>query len=393
MGHENTEETAQSPSTALKTHIEFKNVYKNYHHDDYVVKNLNLNVYENEFVTLLGPSGSGKTTCLMMLAGFESITSGTISINGQPIQDTLPHKREIGMVFQNYALFPHMNVGKNLAFPLEVRGMSKTEREQKVKRALELVQLEGFENRKPSQLSGGQQQRIAIARALVYEPKIVLMDEPLGALDRRLREEMQFEIRRLHHELDVTMIYVTHDQQEALVLSDRVAVFNDGEIQQIATPEVLYEEPNRVFVSSFIGDNNVLFGVVKTMEDNEICTVDLDGDNQVQALAVTHHNPGDEVWLAIRPERVALRPKKDFFGNDFSATVNDVVFMGDHLKLNITTCGIRNFIIKIKNVAGHGAVLPGDEIRIGWAALDCRAIAKHTMPNLEEKKHEHADTH
>ena len=383
MEHEDTEEAAQSPSKAPKTHIEFKNVFKSYHQEDYVVKDLNLNVYENEFVTLLGPSGSGKTTCLMMLAGFESITSGTILIDGQPIQDTLPHKREIGMVFQNYALFPHMNVGKNLAFPLEVRGISKTEREQKVKRALELVQLEGFENRKPSQLSGGQQQRIAIARALVYEPKIVLMDEPLGALDRRLREEMQFEIRRLHHELDVTMIYVTHDQQEALVLSDRVAVFNDGEIQQIATPEVLYEEPNRVFVSSFIGDNNVLFGVVKTMEDNEICTVDLDGDNQVQALAVTHHKPGDEVWLAIRPERVSLRPKKDFFGNDFSATVNDVVFMGDHLKLNIATCGIRNFIIKIKNVAGHGAVLPGDEIRIGWAALDCRAIAKDTMPNLE----------
>ena len=386
MEHEDAAATAQTPSTAPKTHIEFKNVYKSYHHEDYVVRDLNLQVYENEFVTLLGPSGSGKTTCLMMLAGFESITAGTISIDGQPIQDTLPHKREIGMVFQNYALFPHMSVGKNLSFPLEVRGISKAEREQKVKRALELVQLEGFEDRKPSQLSGGQQQRIAIARALVYEPKIVLMDEPLGALDRRLREEMQFEIRRLHHELNVTMIYVTHDQQEALVLSDRVAVFNDGVIQQIATSEVLYEEPNRVFVSSFIGDNNVLFGVVKTMEDNEICTVDLDGDNQVQALAVTPHEPGDEVWLAIRPERISLRPKTDFFVNDFSAKINDVVFMGDHLKLNVTTCGIRNFIIKIKNVAGHGAVLPGDELRIGWAALDCRAIAKDNFSKEEGAK-------
>ena len=372
------------PETSSKTHIEFEHVYKSYDNESNVVRDLNLKIEENEFLTLLGPSGSGKTTCLMLLAGFEPISSGSIKIHGQPIQDILPHKRNIGMVFQNYALFPHMSVGKNLEFPLEVRGVSKSRRVESVERALDLVQLSGFENRKPSQLSGGQQQRVAIARALVYEPSIVLMDEPLGALDRRLREEMQYEIRRLHQQLDVTMIYVTHDQQEAMVLSDRVAVFQDGLVQQIATPETLYEEPGRVFVSSFIGDNNVLYGVVKKIEDNEICHVDLDGDNRVQALAVTHHNPGDEVWLTIRPERVSIRPEKDTYTNDFPAIVNDVVFMGDHLRLNVTTCGVRDFIVKIPNIVGHGGVLPGDEIRIGWAALDCRAIAREI--NLEQKE-------
>lgn len=377
------DEVPQSSETDTKTHIEFEHVYKSYDNDTQVVRDLNLKIQENEFLTLLGPSGSGKTTCLMLLAGFEPISSGSIKIYGQPIQDILPHKRNIGMVFQNYALFPHMTVGKNLEFPLEVRGIDKSQRAEKVQRALDLVQLGGFEDRKPSQLSGGQQQRVAIARALVYEPSIVLMDEPLGALDRRLREEMQYEIRRLHQRLEVTMIYVTHDQQEAMVLSDRVAVFQDGIVQQIATPETLYEEPGRVFVSSFIGDNNVLYGVVKKVEENEICHVDLDGDNRVQALAVTHHEPGDEVWLTIRPERVSIRPDKDTYTNDFPATVEDVVFMGDHLRLNVTTCGVRDFIIKIPNIVGHGGVLPGDEIRIGWAALDCRAIAQET--NSEQK--------
>jgi len=381
-----TDEEVQIPEPGSNTHIEFEHVYKSYDNETHVVRDLNLEIEENEFLTLLGPSGSGKTTCLMLLAGFEPISSGSIKIFGQPIQDILPHKRNIGMVFQNYALFPHMSVGKNLEFPLEVRGVNKSQREQQVQRALELVQLGGFEDRKPSQLSGGQQQRVAIARALVYEPSIVLMDEPLGALDRRLREEMQYEIRRLHQQLEVTMIYVTHDQQEAMVLSDRVAVFQDGVVQQIATPETLYEEPARVFVSSFIGDNNVLFGVVKEIQDNEICHVDLDGDNRVQALAVTHHNPGDEVWLTIRPERISIRPEKDMYTNNFPAKVKDVVFMGDHLRLNVTTCGVRDFIVKIPNIVGHGGVLPGDEIRIGWAALDCRAIAREPEVVIQNKK-------
>ncbi|MDE2978671.1 MAG: ATP-binding cassette domain-containing protein, partial [Acidobacteriota bacterium] len=222
-------------------HVEFVGVDKSYDGENLVVRGLDLAVERGEFLTLLGPSGSGKTTCLMMLAGFEAPTAGTIRIAGRPIQDLPPHRRGIGMVFQNYALFPHMTVGGNLAFPLEVRGVEPAPRRERVKRALSLVQLEGLEDRRPAQLSGGQQQRVAIARALVFEPEIVLMDEPLGALDRRLREEMQYEIRRIHSTLGVTVVYVTHDQQEAMTLSDRVAVFHNGVIEQAASPEVLYE--------------------------------------------------------------------------------------------------------------------------------------------------------
>ena len=372
-------ESPEENSTDIEpkdVHIEFKDVSKSFDQKHQIIQNLNLAIHRGEFLTMLGPSGSGKTTCLMMLAGFETPTSGAITVNGNPIQQLMPHRRNIGMVFQHYALFPHMNVGKNLAFPLEVRRIPKTERTEKIEKALELVQLEGYQDRMPTQLSGGQQQRVAIARALVFEPDIVLMDEPLGALDRRLREEMQFEIRRLHKQLGVTMVYVTHDQQEAMVLSDQVAVLQNGKIEQIAPPETLYEEPNRVFVSSFIGDNNLLFGVVKKVEDNEICHVDLNGEDRVQAFTVSPHQPGDEVWVSVRPERVKLSPKKDMYVNEFEAIVDDMAFMGDHLRLNLTTCGIKRFNVKIQNVVGHGRVLPGDTVRIGWAALDCRALAK-----------------
>jgi putative spermidine/putrescine transport system ATP-binding protein len=214
---------------------------------------------------MLGPSGSGKTTCLMMLAGFEPATHGEIYLNDRPINNVPPHKRGIGMVFQNYALFPHMTVAENLAFPLQVRGMDKAEQETKVKRALEMVELGAFGNRRPAQLSGGQQQRVAVARALVFDPELVLMDEPLGALDKQLREQMQYEIKHIHENLGVTVVYVTHDQTEALTMSDRVAVFNDGVIQQLSSPDVLYENPQNSFVAQFIGENNKLNGKVTSV--------------------------------------------------------------------------------------------------------------------------------
>ncbi len=231
---------SSSPNDAF---VAFEHVQKSYDGVSLVVKDLNLSIGKGEFLTMLGPSGSGKTTCLMMLAGFETATNGEIRLDGKPINQVPPHKRGIGMVFQNYALFPHMTVGENLSFPLEVRGMGKDEREAKVKRALDMVQMYGFINRRPAQLSGGQQQRIALARALVFDPKLVLMDEPLGALDKQLREHMQFEIKHLHESLGITVVYVTHDQGEALTMSDRVAVFNDGRIQQLAPPADLYERP------------------------------------------------------------------------------------------------------------------------------------------------------
>ena len=217
-------------STKNDAFVEFDRVQKSYDGETLVVKDLNLNMPQGEFLTLLGPSGSGKTTCLMMLAGFETATHGDIRLDGTSINNIPPHKRGIGMVFQNYALFPHMTVAENLSFPLEVRGMGKSDREAKVQRALDMVQMGAFGGRRPAQLSGGQQQRIALAWALVFEPELVLMDEPLGALDKQLREHMQFEITRLAHDLGITTMYVTHDQTEALTMSDRVAVFEDGEL-------------------------------------------------------------------------------------------------------------------------------------------------------------------
>lgn len=223
--------------------VRFEQVQKSYDGETFVVKDLNLDIQQGEFLSLLGPSGSGKTTCLMMLAGFEYPTTGNIYLDQQNINRVPPHQRNIGMVFQNYALFPHMTVEKNLEYPLKVRRLPASERKAKVRKALEMVQMEAFAKRYPAQMSGGQQQRIALARALVFEPKLVLMDEPLGALDKQLREHMQLELKALHQSLGITFVYVTHDQSEALTMSDRVAVFNDGIIQQISSVNTLYEAP------------------------------------------------------------------------------------------------------------------------------------------------------
>ena len=353
-------------------YVEFRGVTKTYDGKVLVVDGLDLQVQQGEFLTLLGPSGSGKTTCLMMLAGFEVPTSGSIRLRGQEIADTPARKRGIGMVFQNYALFPHLTVGQNLSFPLEVRKVEPARRREQVDRALQLVRLQGFEDRKPGQLSGGQQQRVAIARALVFEPDLVLMDEPLGALDRRLREEMQYEIRRIQRSLGVTFVYVTHDQQEAMVLSDRVAVFNDGTLQQVATPEELYEEPMRSFVARFIGENNRLQGTIESVEGG-LCQVRV-GDSSVRALLVAAGEVGDATTLSIRPERVELAPNAGMFANEFEAHVEELTFLGDHIRVLVRLLGRDDFIVKIPNIVGHGAVLAGDRVRIGWTPTDCRAL-------------------
>ena len=363
--------------TFSDVHVRFDSVYKSYDRQTNVIQDLNLDIYRGEFVTMLGPSGSGKSTCLMMLAGFERTSAGNIEINGRAVQDIPPHKRGIGMVFQNYALFPHMTVGNNLAFPLEVRNVPTQQREQRINDVLELVQLADFRDRKPAQLSGGQQQRVAIARALVFEPDLVLMDEPLGALDRRLREEMQYEIRRIQRQIGVTMVYVTHDQTEAMVLSDRIAVFRDGKIEQIADPITMYEEPNRVFVSSFIGENNKLFGTVRNISDNQLCEVEVNG-TIVNAFKVGDVEVNQQVALSIRPERVVVEPQTGSLSNIFDAEIHDIVFLGDNLRLKLSVCGDMNFIVKIPNTAGHGAVLKGDNVRVGWAALDCRTLEIET---------------
>ncbi len=255
--------------------VKFDKVDKSYDGKVLVVKDLNLDIEEGEFVTMLGPSGSGKTTCLMMLAGFETPTNGEIFLDNNPISNIPPHKRGIGMVFQNYALFPHMTVFENLAFPLKVRKISQEDIEKKVDKALAMVSLGGFANRMPGQLSGGQQQRVAVARALVFDPAVVLMDEPLGALDKNLRESMQYEIKHIHESIGVTVVYVTHDQGEALTMSNRIAVFNDGKVQQLSSPDKLYEEPVNSFVAEFIGENNTFGGEVSEIS-NETCKVKLE---------------------------------------------------------------------------------------------------------------------
>ena len=375
---EGVEEAGSAPSRdedearfGVDAYVEFDDVSKSYDGVEQIVRNLHLTVREGEFLTLLGPSGSGKTTCLMMLAGFEVPTGGAIRINGQAVDAVPPRRRNIGMVFQNYALFPHMTVGANLSFPLEVRGLDKDAVAERIARALQLVRLEGFEDRRPGQLSGGQQQRVAIARALVFEPRLVLMDEPLGALDRRLREEMQFEIRRIQRTLGVTVVYVTHDQQEAMAMSDRVAVFNGGRIEQVAPPEVLYEEPERPFVASFIGDNNLLRGKVAAV-DGDTCDVTV-GDLTVNAFMVQEHAVGDDVVLAVRPERTGLAAEAGMYTNEFEVRVRDMAFLGDHLRV-LTDVGGQTFVVKIPNIVGHGGVLAGERVRIGWATLDCRAL-------------------
>jgi putative spermidine/putrescine transport system ATP-binding protein len=360
--------------TVASPMVRFENVQKSYDGETLVVKNLNLDIAKGEFLTMLGPSGSGKTTTLMMLAGFETATHGEIMLEGRPINQVAPHNRGIGMVFQNYALFPHMTVGENLAFPLEVRGMGKDERETKIKRALDMVQMKGYENRRPAQLSGGQQQRIALARALVFDPKLVLMDEPLGALDKQLREHMQFEIKHLHHRLGVTVIYVTHDQGEALTMSDRIAVFNDGIVQQLATPSDLYERPENSFVAGFIGENNKLMGTVESIGKGT-CTIKLATGEVIDATPVNVTAKGQKTLVSIRPERVEFKPK-DFpkGAHTISAEVLEFIYMGDLYRTRLKVAGSDNFVIKSKNAQGQQQLKPGEKIKVGWHPQDARAL-------------------
>lgn len=354
--------------------VTFDRVQKSYDGETLVVKDLNLSIGKGEFLTMLGPSGSGKTTCLMMLAGFETATNGEIRLDGQPINQVPPHKRGIGMVFQNYALFPHMTVGENLAFPLEVRGMGKSEREEKIMRALDMVQMGAFANRRPSQLSGGQQQRIALARALVFDPKLVLMDEPLGALDKQLREHMQYEIKHLHESLGITVVYVTHDQGEALTMSDRVAVFNDGRIQQLAPPDELYERPQNSFVAQFIGENNELPGTVESLNGAH-CNVRLGTGELIDATPVNITSSGQQTLVSIRPERIEFKPEMMPEGaHMISAEVLEVVYMGDIFRTRMRVAGSDNFVMKSRNTIGQTKLKPGEKIKIGWHPEDARAL-------------------
>ncbi|MFQ5438536.1 MAG: ABC transporter ATP-binding protein, partial [Paracoccaceae bacterium] len=290
---------------------------------------------------------------------------------GRPINNIPPHKRGIGMVFQNYALFPHMTVGENLSFPLEVRKQGKSEREENVKKALDMVQMGDFINRRPAQLSGGQQQRIALARSLVFEPDLVLMDEPLGALDKQLREHMQYEIKHLHDRLGVTVVYVTHDQSEALTMSDRIAVFDDGVIQQLATPDDLYERPENAFVAQFIGENNTLSATVKSVNDG-VATIDFGNGTSGEALAVNCGDVGSKTTLSIRPERVSIGAESG--SNAVVADVLELIYLGDHIRCRMNVLGNDSFVVKIPNASGNKRLVVGEKTKVSWSKEDCRAL-------------------
>ncbi len=351
--------------------VTFNDISKSYDGHNYVVRGLELAIAQGEFLTLLGPSGSGKTTTLMMLAGFETPTSGEIYLDGKPLSRRPPHERDIGMVFQNYALFPHLTVAENLAFPLEVRRRPKAEIRTRVAAALEMVRLPQVGARRPSQLSGGQQQRVALARALVFEPRLVLMDEPLGALDKQLRDHMQYEIRALHDRLGVTVVYVTHDQSEALTMSNRIAVFAAGRVRQLATPDVLYETPADLFVATFVGESNLFTGAVAARDADTAC-VALDDGTRVLATAMDVGAAGATGVVMVRPEKLLLGPAAAGCDNRFSARVEDVVYHGDHLRVRLAAFG-RDDIIGRMPTGGSGQPAIGSTLAFGFRATDARA--------------------
>jgi putative spermidine/putrescine transport system ATP-binding protein len=323
--------------------VRFSGVQKTYDGKTLVVRGLDLDIRRGEFLSLLGPSGSGKTTTLMMLAGFESPTAGEILLDGHPITRTPPHKRNFGMVFQNYALFPHMTVGDNVAYPLTVRKVAKSEIASRVEKALSMVQLAGKDDRYPGQLSGGQQQRVALARALVFGPQLVLMDEPLGALDKQLREHMQIELKELHRQLGVTFVYVTHDQGEALTMSDRVAVFHDGEIQQIEPVTSLYETPVNRFVAGFVGDSTQFEGHIE--ETDAGTTLRLPSGASLAGVNVNRLAHGAPAVASIRPERIQVCDAAT--PGCLPSLVDDLIYFGDHLRLRCTVPGQARATVKL----------------------------------------------
>ena len=320
---------------AAKPYISFKNVTKRF--GDFVaVDNLSLDVYEREFFSLLGPSGCGKTTLLRMLAGFEEPTEGELYLDGQPLKGVPPHKRPVNMMFQSYALFPHMSVADNIAFGLKQDGMEKGARDERVAQMLKLVKLEEFARRKPHQLSGGQRQRVALARAVAKRPKLLILDEPLGALDKKLREETQFELMDLQQELGLTFMIVTHDQEEAMTMSDRIAVMDKGIIAQIGTPAEIYEAPDTRYVADFIGSVNTLEGKVVSSDEAHVTIEGPDGRIVGGLRGSKAPADGQTVWFAIRPEKMQVsREKPADAANALEGEVWDVAYLGDMTIINV----------------------------------------------------------
>ena len=342
----------------------------NKHYGDFTaVDDLSLDIQEGEFLTFLGSSGSGKSTTLSMLAGFETPSSGAISVAGRSLLRVPPHQRDIGMVFQRYSLFPHLSVRDNIGFPLDIRKIGAAERNQKVDAMLRLVQLEAFAHRRPAQLSGGQQQRVAIARALVYEPRILLMDEPLGALDKKLREDLQDELRQLHRRLGITIVYVTHDQEEALRLSQRIAIFSHGRIVGLGSGYDLYQNPPNAFVAAFLGNSNFLRVTARAQAH---CAF----EGQELAMRRTASvRPNQELLLMLRPEKLQLLTTEQAATlpmpagwNEIPARVGEALFLGESQSCVLQTAGGAQLMVK--SLAHTQGLQPGQVVRLRWAASD-----------------------
>jgi putative spermidine/putrescine transport system ATP-binding protein len=337
------------------------------------VDSLSLSIKAGEFLTLLGPSGCGKTTTLMMIAGFVIPHSGSIHVEREDITLVPPNKRDVGMVFQNYALFPHMTIRQNIAFPLKMRKVPKDTIGREVGEALELVRLSGLGDRFPSQLSGGQQQRVALARALVFKPRILLMDEPLGALDKKLREHMQLELKHLQKTLNMTVVYVTHDQGEALTMSDRIAVMDKGRIEQLDSPKPLYENPVNRFVADFLGESNFLEG--KVVETGKLYFTVVSRDGSMFKVSPRQDvKIRDQVCLAIRPERVQIDDLSGKFANSVDAVIEEIVYSGEVTKYMVRIGGEQQITLKQANRATQRVLNVGEKIKLGWDTEDVRIV-------------------
>ena len=366
-----------------KTLVSLRNLNKHYG-DFAAVDDISLEIQDGEFLTFLGSSGSGKSTTLSMLAGFETPSSGEILVDGKSLVNVPPHKRDIGMVFQRYSLFPHLSVRDNIAFPLAIRKLAAAERDRRVDAMLKLVQLEQFAHRRPSQLSGGQQQRVAIARALVYEPRILLMDEPLGALDKKLREDLQDELRQLHRRLGITIVYVTHDQEEAMRLSQRIAIFSHGKIVGLGSGYDLYQNPPNAFVASFLGNSNFL-----KLKAQGHAAATFEG--QSLSIRLTAGLQADQdVLLMVRPEKAlalsveqASQDTLPAGWNEVAAKVVEVLFLGESQTCSVVTSGGTAMTVKALSAAGM-PLKAGDPVRVRWATADACVYTQWAESDLNK---------
>lgn len=370
----------------MKYAIEMRNVSKRYltaaGTEVVAVDNVTLEILDGEFFSLLGPSGCGKTTSLRMIAGFELPTAGEIYIHGRPMDAIPPNRRPVNTVFQNYALFPHMTIGQNVAFGLEMERLPKAEITRRVGEALEMVRLAGYEKRKPHQLSGGQQQRVALARALVKRPEVLLLDEPLGALDLKLRKEMQLELKKLQREVGITFVYVTHDQEEALTMSDRIAVMNGGRVLQVGTAAEIYERPRNRFVADFIGETNFLTGtVVATMAEEHRYLVQLTGGAMLAATSEHPLRPGQQVIVAIRPEKMHLNgSQRSLYHPDTRVSipgrVQEIVYIGTDTHYDVRLEGGPVVRVREQNRDAFAPKLGliGESVNVGFDAAAARIL-------------------